>query len=140
MTVEESAVEVKETPAAPKSRRGRKGKADRSEAFAVSVSETPLKVVSLTYSTLLWLDQLLLLPLQTFNGGNVCMVISNILSRFCFKTLDTTGAADPQEPTATDVESTNTRRGGRGRGRKGTAATVKETPQVHSAEYITELD
>ena len=54
--------------------------------------------------------------------------------------MDTTGAADPQEATATDVESTNTRRGGRGRGRKGTAATVKETPQVHSAEYITELD
>lgn len=52
MTVEESDVEVKETPA-PKSRRGRKGKADQSEAFAVSVSETPLKVVSLTYCTLL---------------------------------------------------------------------------------------
>ena len=139
MTVEESDVEVKETPAAPKSRRGRKGKADQSEAFAVSVSETPLKVVSLTYCTLLYLEQLLLLPLQIFKGGNVCMVINNV-SCFCFKTLDTADAADPQESTATDVESTNTRRGGRGRGRKGTAATVKETAQVHSAEYITVLD
>ena len=55
------------------------------------------------------------------------------LSCFCFKTLDTADAADPQESTATDVESTNTRRGGRGRGRKGTAAKVKATPQVHSA-------
>lgn len=54
--------------------------------------------------------------------------------------MDTADAADPQESTATDVESTNTRRGGRGRGRKGTAATVKETAQVHSAEYITVLD
>ena len=43
MTVEESDVEVKETPA-PKSRRGRKERADQSEAVAVSVSETPRKV------------------------------------------------------------------------------------------------
>lgn len=63
------------------------------------------------------------------------------MSCFCFKTLDTADVADPQESTATDVESTNTRRGGRGRGRKGTAAaTVKETPEVHSAEHITVLD
>ena len=54
--------------------------------------------------------------------------------------MDTTDAADPQESTATDVESTNTRRGGRGRGRKGTTATVKETLEVHSAEHITVLD
>ena len=65
------------------------------------------------------------------------MVINNnYVSCFCFKTLDTADVADPQESTATDVESTNTRRGGRGRrrSRKGTAAaTVKETPEVHSA-------
>ena len=54
--------------------------------------------------------------------------------------MDTADAVDPQESTATDVESTNTRRGGRGRGRKGTAATVKETPEVHSEEHITVLD
>lgn len=70
------------------------------------------------------------------------MVINNIYHVFVFKTLDTADAADPQESTATDVESTNTRRGGRGRGRKGTAATVKETPEVHmySEEHITVLD